>query len=403
MKSTQFEWAVMMVVGFIAFMMVIGMYTGKTPFTGNTYQTYAFQAESWTHGRLDLEENFSWLEIAEFNGKYYCSFPPFPSYVLFPFAIFCGHETPDAFILFVMDILALVYLFRIAIHLGIKSPMAAIGSLGIMVGTNMVFINFNPAVWFFAQSICFALATMAIYYALVNRPGLSLAFWACSVGCRPMQAVYVLVLLLIIWRNEKANYPDESFIEMVKRRWKCCIPAVIIAVSYMLLNYFRFGSITEFGHNYLPEFVIEHKQFSTEYISRNFDMLMHFPDFDDERKMYVDHFGNLSMLMVNTPVIMFLLTGLFALIKKEWKISIGNLFILVSSVAYLILTTMHATMGGWHFGNRYSNDILPFMYLGMMWVMSKYPRLQKWQIPFYVWGTCLNMVGTVIVYNGLGR
>ena len=44
------------------------------------------QAQSWLEGRLDLGKDYPYLELAVFGGKYYVSFPPFPSYIMFPFA-----------------------------------------------------------------------------------------------------------------------------------------------------------------------------------------------------------------------------------------------------------------------------------------------------------------------------
>ena len=45
------------------------------------------------------------------------------------------------------------------------------------------------------------------------------------------------------------------------------VPVTLIAVSYMVLNYVRFGNILEFGRKYLPEFVNESNgQFNVIYI-----------------------------------------------------------------------------------------------------------------------------------------
>lgn len=395
------EYGILMIVSFLMFMVLIYMLTGKNCFTLNTYQTYAFQAESWTHGRLDLEENYSWLEIAEYNGKFYCSFPPFPSYVLFPFAFIFGHETPDALILLVFDIAALIFLYKIALHFKQRPDIAMLSSLFITICSNFVFDIFDPAVWFFAQSICFSVTVMAIYFALMNKGGLSLFLWACAVGCRPMMVVFLPVFLMILYKNEKSEHPEDDFAVIIKRRIKWCIPTIIIAVSYMLLNYLRFDSITEFGHNYLPEFVIEHKQFSLDYLAKNLKMLMHIPSFDENGKMVIDHFGNMNFLMVNTPVVFMIVCTIIAAVKKHKEELINNLLIILMMVGYLLFVMCHATMGGWHFGNRYSNEILPFAFLGMMYVFKKNPGIAKWQIPFAVWGICINIVGTIIVYNGL--
>lgn len=74
--------------------------------------------------------------------------------------------------------------------------------------------------------------------------------------------------------------------------------------------------------------------------------------------------------------------------------------ILVLASFYMLIIVMHKTMGAWHFGNRYSNDILPWIYLGTTIASGRYGQLVKWQIPALIWGICLNVVGSVAVYNG---
>ena len=61
---------------------VVGAFNGKWPWSGNAYNSYLLQAESWLQGRLDLGQNYEYLELAIFNNKFYVSFPPFPSYNL---------------------------------------------------------------------------------------------------------------------------------------------------------------------------------------------------------------------------------------------------------------------------------------------------------------------------------
>ncbi len=399
--KTESEYGILMIVCFLVFIAVVYVFTGKNCFSNNTYQTYAFQAESWTKGRLDLEENYSWLEIAEYDGKFYCSFPPFPSYVLFPFAFIFGHETPDALILLAFDIAALIFLYKIGVFFKQSPRVAALSSLFVTICSNMIFDIFDPAVWFFAQAMCFSLTCMSVYYALINKGGLSLALWACAVGCRPMMVVFLPVYLMILYHNEKNMHADEGIFTIVKRRVTWCVPTLIIAISYMLLNYLRFGDVTEFGHNYLPEFVEVHKQFSFEYLKNNFHMLMNMPSFDENNKMMVDHFGNLNFLMTNVPVVYFLVVTIYSAVRKNMKAVLMNAALIFMMVAYLFFVMCHATMGGWHFGNRYTNEILPFAFLGIMIVLRRYPQMAKWQVPFAVWGMCFNIVGTVIVYNGL--
>ena len=395
------EYGLLTVVSLLCYLFVLQLLTGQYLWEHNTYNTYALQADSWRQGRLDLGENYSWLEIAEYNGKYYCSFPPFPSYVLFPLTLIFGSNTPDGLVLLFFDVMAVVFLYKIAITLKLSPRAAALSTLFFSICTNMTFVFFVPSVWFFAQTLSYSLATAAIYYALKGKGSLSLFLWSCGVGCRPMQAFFVPVLLLILYQKEREKHPEEKWYMLILNKADWGLPALGVAISYMVLNYLRFGNIVEFGHNYLPEFVYEHKQFSTDYLANNFKMLMNLPDFTEEGRMLIDHFGNLNFLWVNPPILIAVFGIIFACIKKEKKAALLGGVTILLSVVYLIVTMMHATMGGWHFGTRYTNDILPRLFVCFMLVLAKHNRLVKWQIPFAIWGILFNVVGTIIVYNGL--
>ena len=401
-RQEYLEYGLLTVVSLLCYLLVLQVLTGQYLWEHNTFNTYALQADSWRQGRLDLGENYSWLEIAEYNGKYYCSFPPFPSYVLFPLTLILGSNTPDGLVLLLFDVMAVIFLYKIAIALKLSPGAAALSALFFSICTNMAFVIFVPYVWFFAQTLSYSLAAAAIYYALKGKGSLSLFLWSCGVGCRPMQAFFVPVLLLILYHKEREKHPEEKWYMLILNKAYWGLPALGVAISYMVLNYLRFGNIVEFGHNYLPEFVYEHKQFSTDYIAGNFGMLMNLPDFTEEGRMMIDHFGNLNFLWVN-PAILFTVLGIiFVCIKKEKEAALLGGITVLLSVVYLIVTMMHATMGGWHFGTRYTNDILPWLFVCLALVVAKHSRLVKWQVPFAIWGILFNVVGTIIVYNGLG-
>lgn len=92
--------------------------------------------------------------------------------------------------------------------------------------------------------MAFSLSLMAIYYALKNKIGLSLAFWACAVGCRPFQILYLPALLYLIYNAHKAVNPEDKIIDIIKKRYLALVPMAVIALSYMILNFARFGNIT---------------------------------------------------------------------------------------------------------------------------------------------------------------
>ena len=404
------EYMLVVIVTVGGFLVLMGMFIGKYPWTHNSYNSYTLQALSWLDGRLDLGRDYSHLELAMFNGKYYVSFPPFPSYIMLPFAFLFGENTPDYLIMYLFDFLSVIYMFKIAQYYKLSPEKSAICVLFGFLSTNVVFTMLNPYVWFIAQTMCFAFSVMSIYYVLNRKLSLGLLWWACSVGCRPMQVVYFvpLIILYVYVNVENENKDILQMVIMNLKKWYEFIPTLLIAISYMLLNYCRFGNITQFGHDYLPEFTeAEYGQFSSVYIKPNIESLFRWFRFDESGRMLIDRFNNISMIIVSPIFVFCIFVCVYRLVVGIYnkKINVERLFLIVNilifSAVYMLMVLMHKTMGGWHFGNRYSNDILPYTYLIMIMCTSETQKLIKWEIPLGVFGMVINVVGTVIVYNGL--
>ena len=401
-KQKRWEYGIIVITSVLLYLFLMCWLTGYGPLKQNVYNSYALQADSWRQGRLDLGQDYPYLELAVYSVKYYVSFPPFPSYILFPLTFIFGSNTPDALLMWFISLLSAGYLYRLALQFRLSEPLSALTTLTVILGSNATFNMLNPGAWFFAQNLCFLLAVMTIYYASNGKGGWALFFWACSVGCRPMQIFFLPVVLLILYIGEKKKSPELSGKKIVSNKIYWGIPAGCVALTYMVLNYLRFGSIIEFGHNYLPEFIrAEHGQFSVKYMSENLKSLLHFFQFDESGKIVIDHFGNLSFMLASPCVIFAILTLLACILKKEYRIVIFQSGIIACAIAYLAVTIMHKTMGGWHFGNRYANDILPWIYLATVLGLSRVEKLGKYQIPIAVFGLCLNAIGNVVVYNGL--
>ena len=178
------------------------MFTGQWPTHHNPYNSYTLQACAWLEGRLDLGRDYAWLELAIVDGRYYVSFPPFPSYVMLPFAAMFGENTPDGLIALSVTLLSVVYACLLYNSVR-RDGNGLMWVLFLLLGTGYLFICFTGYVWFIAQNLCFALSLMAIFHALRGQGGVSLTCWACAVGCRPMVAMYLPVLLYLLYRHER--------------------------------------------------------------------------------------------------------------------------------------------------------------------------------------------------------
>lgn len=380
---------------------VIWAFTGMWPWRPAVYNSYVLQADAWLHGRLDLGQNYSYLEIASYQGKYYISFPPFPSYVMLPLVALFGLNTPDGLVALACTLLGAVYTLRLCWHYGKQGSSALFWTLLVTIGSNLLMTNTNAWVWFIAQNMSFALCMMAVYYAAVGKGGRALAFWACAVGCRPMQAIYIPVLLYLLYTELKKKNPQQTILQLFQKQWKWAIAPVIIAATYMILNYLRFGSIVEFGHNYLPEFLeAPEGQFSLSYIGENFKTLFRLPTAGQDGKLVFDQFNGMCIFLVSPVFISYVAYLIRSFVRKEQKqnrfLYIG---ILILVVIHIIALLMHKTMGGSHFGHRYINDTLPFIFLGLLLSLPEKDRFEKLNFPLLFLGLSLNLAGVVCYYN----
>lgn len=240
------------------------------------WDSYTLQAQAWLEGRTDLGQDISYLELAIYNGKYYVSFPPFPSVVMLPFVLIFGTDTPNNLIIMIITLLIAAAAFKLCGYAGYDAKDSAILGLFITFGSNLMWMSTMGGVWFLAQSIMMLLLLLAAIAAYKGKQALAYALVALSVGCRPFAAVAFAPLMA--WFYAKNRQRGMGKLAALFCQWKAWIPVALIAAAMMWYNYIRFDNPLEFGHNYLPEFVgSEHGQFDIYYLKDNLLKLLFYP------------------------------------------------------------------------------------------------------------------------------
>ena len=378
---------------------IAAVLTAQYPWTWNDYNSYTRQACAWLSGRLDLPADIDWLELAIYEGRYYVSFPPFPSYVMLPFAAVFGIATPDGWIALAVTLLGVWYAIRLYRSLGGPEKQLVFWVLFLYLGTGYLFIAMNGWVWFMAQTMCFTLSLMALDYAVEGRGGVSLTCWACAVGCRPMAALYFPLLAYILLLRLRDAEPEVPVWRLICRRLYWAIGPCLLAASYMVLNYLRFGNPLEFGHNYLPEFTREEAgQFSLTYLAENLGNLLRLPQLQSDGTLFFYNVNGVAFWLVNP---LFLAVGgawVYSLTRREGNRTLVLLIPLVS-LLYLLVICCHRTLGGWQFGDRYLLDLMPYLFFGLVLWMPRGERFRTLCTPLMLFGFALNMIGTVMTYN----
>ena len=379
-------------------LLALMLFTGCWPTRPNAYNSYLLQACAWLDGHLDLGRDYPHLELAIYGGRYYVSFPPFPSYVLLPFAALFGERTPDLAIALGITLIGVIYAGRLYRRTA-GDDDGLYWVLFLYLGTGFLFVALNGYVWFLAQTMCFTLSLMALYYAGEGRGGAALALWACAVGCRPMTALYLPVLLYLLWRRRP---PRMGLKAMLQTRWYWGLGPLLIGGSYMVLNSLRFGSVLEFGHNYLPEFTrAENGQFSAAYLAENVKNLLRLPVWTgDGSPVSFYSFDGMAFWLVDPLVFPLAGAWIAGLLRRGREERFLLIALPVLSAGYGLLLCLHRTLGGWQFGNRYLLDLLPWLFCGLCRWKPPAPWFREASVPFAVFGTALNLIGTAALYSG---
>lgn len=334
---------------------------GGTLLSPNVYDSYLLQAQNWLEGRAYIEggENYPWLELAVFEGRYYLSFPPVPSVLaLLPAAL--GLSLGNLWqALWALAALAGVYLcFWRAGH----TPRAcAVWALFATLSSNFFWLACSGGVWFQAQVLNFAFTVWGLFFWMKKQYAPAFFLMALAVGCRPFTALFAFVLWLgTAWQSVRA------------RRWgrlaAFTAPPAAVALALGWYNFIRFGSPFEFGHTYLPEFVRDGGQFTLENFWQNLWNVLRPVTFTSSMDLSFSTFNGFCLFLAS-PV--FLLWAI-DLIRDGVQKRLAPKDLLAPALALITLAALclHRTMGGWQFGARYTVDLIP---LALWWYLTR-PR-----------------------------
>lgn len=369
--------------------LLLGDLLGGTLFIHDPYDSYTLQTWNWLHGRMYIEsgDTYDWLELAVFNGRYYLSFPPVPSVVLLPFVLIWGLDTPNNALACLYGLTCAALAYRIMRRRDRSPRTAAFWALFTVWGSNMLWMTINSGVWFQAQALCMAFCLGAVLAAMNGRRALSTTLLALAVGCRPLSAVFLPVLVLrFAWEDRKEN----GCFAALARQWPCVIGPLIVGAGLMAYNAARFGSPLEFGHNYLPEFVrAELGQFHISYLLPNLKRLLFSPVTLTDGRLSFSRFNGFLFYAANPLYLVLFGNQIIHVMRRDvgWE----GLLIAGGIVLELLLLCMHRTLGGLQFGARYTCDMLPFA----LWYLA-----DRGETCPAAWELCLG--GLAVAFNAYG-
>lgn len=338
--------------------------TGTRFLAHSAYDSYTLQALTWRSGRISLDQDYPWLELAIYQGRFYISFPQVPALPMLLLSFFFGDQTPSGLVtlLYLLgSVCALYALGRRYLPRGQAGLLACFAALGGSL-LDLAVSGHGSAggVWYQAQLLGLLLTALA--FLLLDGDRKSGWAWglvciALAVGCRPFNAVYVPVLLWLLLRKIK----PASLASAAKTLWPYLLAPALIACAYGAYNAARFGSPFEFGHSYLPEFVESGEaMFSIARIPQNIRYLLRMPAVQSDGTLTFPIIFGFGVYLTQPLLFMGIGRGVLRLFGKRGDKA--DWLLCVSALMHLLLLLTHRTNGGWQYGARYLCDMLPALF-----------------------------------------
>ncbi len=364
---------------------------GETLLSHSDWDSYTLQAIAWQNGNLALDQNYTWLELAIFEGSYYVSFPPVPTLPMLPLTLIFGADTPNNLLVAFYAGITLVLFYKTFLRIGFRREYAMFWAVFAVYGSNALWMSTNGGVWFQAQLLNMLLCALAVHSAFLNRRTIAYVSIALAVGCRPFSIVYFIALFVYFYTKD-----EKPFFKYSLSQLKFLAAPAVIGISYMVFNHARFGDILEFGHNYLPEFLAsEHGQFNLGYIPQNLERTILSPIFINENLGLEYTAYNGFLMYIANPI--FIVSTVYLtrdIIKK--RMTPSKIAISVALLLNYLALCAHETFGGWQFGARYTVDMVAFVMMYIALTHQKGNAKPKgWEILAGVFAVMLNVYGAL--------
>jgi hypothetical protein len=365
------------------------------------FNHFALLADAWLHGRLDLghppppytQNN----DFAEFQGRYYVSFPPFPAVLLLPFAKLAGspENLRDGQIWLWLAGVGPAVLFLVLEKLRRmgESEHSDIEHLALSwifaFGTVYFFTAEQGTVWFAAHVVAVALTGIYLLAALdAEKPLLAGVAIGLAFVTRPPIAFAGVFFLLQLWKKARPSASNAIDWKLVARKLvPFAAPIVVVLAAVIWHNRARFGTL-QFGHEHLTvgwrARIDKWGLFSYHYLARNLAIVgTSLPYYSPAPPRFQINTHGLA-LWFTTPVYLWLLWPRRT--SPTWRALLVSVLLVFSCVLF------YQNSGWLQFGYRFSNDFAVFLFAMLATGGYRFGRL------FYslaAWGIVVNAFGAL--------
>lgn len=391
---------------------------GINPFGVSNAPYFVYQADSFLHGRWDLNLAATLTDIVVIHGKHYIVYPPMPAIVLMPVVAIVGLHTSDILFTTVCSALNLSLLYALLEQVRKNGFTRRVWlenvsiSLLLWLGSISLWMSLDGEMWFTAHILCMTFTLLALLAAFRRHHALAAALLGAAFFCRATEIFGYLFLFYLAWQNARTEPLLERFAVSLWRRtpdwaaipWRRLAPPIavmaVVLLLFILRNTFLFGSPLDSGYTALisqryPE--VTTGPFNLSYVPSNivanffsFPQVIFNGAFDRHPVFNMDNNGTAVSVFVTTPLFLFLFWR-----NQRFSATRAALWVTIALMVVVILL-FHAA--GWYqFGARYLFDAYPFAFL----LLALTDARVDWRFAALGYlGVLINILGAVQFWMG---
>jgi hypothetical protein len=393
------------------------------------FNHYALLANAWLHGHHDLpggppaytQNN----DFAEYGGKTYISFPPFPAALMVPFVKLAGSAEDfrdGQFVIWLAGLApAALFLVLEKLRRTSRSPRSEVENLALSLlfafGTVYFFTAVEGTVWFAALVVAAALQAFYVLFALdADQPLLAGAMLGCAYLTRPtMLAAGTLFALEALRVSARGGLPAAgSWATRIRETWSrldlhslgrryLLFAAPVLAAFAIVawLNWARYARATPiyFDHELLTVAWHErmHKwggMFSYHFLAKNLGIALTALPWLPPKGQEVEFGAPFKInehglaLWFTTPLYIWLLwpKRFDGEPDRKWLYAIG----VVSAALPAAMNLLYQNSGWRQFGYRFSNDYAVLLFV--LLAIGARPMRQLFSVAA-AWSVAWNLFG----------
>jgi hypothetical protein len=318
-------------------------------------------AESFLHGRLDIEPR-PWLnELVPRDGRYYVVYPPMPAVLLMPAAAVWGASLNQVWPSIILAALSVGMFYMAALRFFEDGRICALMALILGFGSGFFMTALVGSSWFFAHisAVFFLLIGLLLATGGRPRPFLAGAAFAGSFLSRLPLMMALPFFLYLLFRERPRGGPRNAVIFLLP-----VLGALVLLGWYDMA---RFESPFQLGYSLIPGVLSEPWYqkgiFHLSYLPRQLEvMFLAMPNFSARFPFFLPSYVGMA-LWLTTPALLLLFGVRRGDPHLKWFLGTALLVALPS--------LFHGTTGFAQYGYRFSLDYLVFLLLPLVPVFRR--------------------------------